>query len=115
MRAPVEGGGRAPLGARSRRAHSSRSQRRVELGRADAPPGNAEAREQPPHEPYLERVPAVARPGLERCLKVVDAGQATAGGEDLPRALESLCNTFTAQLALASMQSGSATPTLNIS
>ncbi|MEM9802494.1 MAG: serine/threonine-protein kinase [Planctomycetota bacterium] len=37
------------------------------------------AGEQPHHEPYLQRVPPVARPGLERCLKVVDAGQATRG------------------------------------
>ncbi|MEM9383287.1 MAG: serine/threonine-protein kinase, partial [Planctomycetota bacterium] len=37
------------------------------------------AGEQPAHAPFLDRVPAIARPGLERCLKVVDAGQSTTG------------------------------------
>ncbi|MEM6673679.1 MAG: serine/threonine-protein kinase [Planctomycetota bacterium] len=37
------------------------------------------AGEQPQHGRFLERVPAIARPGLERCLKVVDAGQSTSG------------------------------------
>jgi serine/threonine protein kinase len=32
----------------------------------------------PPHAGFLERVPADARPGLERCLKMIDAGMAQA-------------------------------------
>ncbi len=40
----------------------------------------------PKHRTFLERVPAEARPGLERCLKMIDAGMANAPGASTPLA-----------------------------
>ena len=67
--------------------------------------------------PFLGAVPInmALRENLDRGDPTRNFDPATAGGEDLPRALEAMTSNLTAQLALASMQSGSATPTLNIS
>ncbi|MFG0305474.1 MAG: Mrp/NBP35 family ATP-binding protein [Phycisphaerales bacterium JB040] len=67
--------------------------------------------------PFLGAVPInmALRENLDRGEPLRNFDPATAGGDDLPRALETLTNNLTAQLALASMRSGAAAPTLNIS